>query len=79
MNLPERINVMQVISYDVNRILDDFSEHLATCQNRSAHNCTNVDEMTIEDVLDYISSWVEEDFGVNAGSLIYQDENGNQL
>lgn len=69
MNLPERINVMKVISYDVQQICEDI---------HAAYE-TPFDEITIKDCLDWISDWVEDDFGVNAGSLIYQDENGEEL
>lgn len=69
MNLPERINVMKVISYDVRQICEDI---------HAAHE-TPFDEISIEDCLDWISDWVEQDFRVSARSLTYQDENGNEL
>lgn len=67
--LPERINVMKVISYDVQQICEDIHHSLEK----------PLDEITLDDCIDWIEDWVEEDFGVNAGSLIYQDENGNEL
>lgn len=66
--LPERINVMKVISYDVQQICEDI---------HAAHE-KPFDEITIEDCLDYIEDWVIDDFG-DAYGVIYQDENGNEL
>lgn len=68
MNLPERINVMKVISYDVQQICEDI---------HAAHE-KPFDEITIEDCLDWIEDWVGEDFGYG-NDLIYQDENGEEL
>ena len=66
MSLPERINVIKVISYNTQQILDYFREE------DSDYN------PSIEEVLGYIEEWVVEDFGSLSG-LIYQDENGNEL
>lgn len=76
MNLPERINVMKLVSYDVQQLLDDISEHLIVCENRAAHNFSNPDEITIDDLLDWISGWVDD---LDFGDFIFQDENGNDL
>ena len=65
MSLPERINVMRVVSYDVESI------------RRDAHNA-GLPLDTVDDVLEFIEEWVEEDFGSLSG-LIFQDENGNEL
>lgn len=66
--LPDHINVMKVVTYDVQRICEDIQ--VATEKS--------IDEITIEDCLDWISDWVQEDFG-GSTNLIYQDENGNEL
>jgi len=67
-NLPERINVMRVVTYGVQQLVDDI------------HNWREIDpnEITIEDCLEFIQDWVREDFGTLDG-LIYQDENGEEL
>ena len=70
MSLPERINVMRVITYDVQQVCDNIRLH------------TPVDEITLEEILDWIDPWVEEDFGGVDNwrkDLIYQDENGEEL
>lgn len=65
--LPERINVMRVVSYGVDGIVDDLVNYMEK----------DLNEITIEDCLDWIEDWVAEDFGTN--DVIYQDENGNDL
>ena len=65
-NLPERINVIKIITYDVPRVVKDLKE--------MGHE----GDITVENVLDYIDDWVEEDFG-NSNDLVYQDENGEIL
>jgi len=69
MSLPERINVMRVMSYDVQQIIDDII----------AANFVQPDEITIEDCLDWIEDWVADDFHYETSNLIYQDENGEEL
>jgi hypothetical protein len=66
--LPERINAMKVVSYDVESIVDAMMtmEYRETAQ-----------EITIEDVLEWINDDVEAD--INFSSVIYQDENGGEL
>jgi hypothetical protein len=63
--LPERINVIKVITYDVEKIA------------RDSHN-EGLHLDTVDDVLEFIEDWVAEDFGGLSG-LIFQDENGNEL
>ena len=65
MSLPERINVIKVITYDVESI------------RRDAHNA-GLPLDTVDDVMEFIEEWVEDDFGSLSG-LIFQDENGNEL
>ena len=66
MSLPERINVIKVVGYNVQQVLDYFAEEDSDYKP------------SLEDVLSYIEEWVYEDFGSLSG-LIYQDENGNEL
>jgi hypothetical protein len=65
--LPQRINAMKVASYDVQEIVGYISDALEK----------PVEEITLEDVLD----WIEDDVNMDiAGSnVIFQDENGNDL
>lgn len=79
--LPERINVMRVVSYDVARVVETIEE-----ERRSAVIYTRdgtydpVDHqlITVEHVLARIMDWVGDDLGTDEG-LIYQDENGEEL
>ena len=64
--LPERINVIKTISYDVERVVNDLKD--------MGHE----GEITVETILDYIEDWVEADFGAD-NNLIFQDENGGEL
>jgi hypothetical protein len=66
--LPERINVMKVVTYDPRYIAECIAEL----------DGISVDEVSIENVLDYVQGWVDEDFGTEH-TLIWQDENGNDL
>ena len=65
MSLPKRINVIKVITYDVESI------------RRDSHNAGWPLD-TVDDVLEFIEEWVEDDFGSLSG-LVFQDENGNEL
>jgi hypothetical protein len=65
MSLPKRINVIKVMTYDVEKIVRDV-------HNEGLH----LD--TVDDVLEFIEEWVEDDFGSLSG-LIFQDENGAEL
>ena len=69
--LPERINVMKVVSYDVTAILEDMGEP-------ESPNDKPTDELTVDDLLEWVMPWVVEDFGT-ARNLIWQDENGEDL
>ena len=68
--LPQRINAMKVISYDVKQIVETLM----------AENEVEANEVTLEMVMERIEAWVEEDFSHDvADSTIYQDENGEEL
>lgn len=69
--LPERINALKAISYDVQKIVEDLM-----AENELEDDST----ITIEMVMERVESWVEEDFMNDvADSTIYQDENGEEL
>lgn len=71
--LPERINVMKVVTYDVAKISDDIFEQ------------TGERPRSVAEVADWIENWVKEDFSCGHGheadirELIFQDENGEEL
>lgn len=73
MSLPERINVMKVVTYDVTKIVADILE-----SRRINWGDELGDEVELWEIMEYIEDWVEDDFGTLNG-LIYQDENGEEL
>ena len=67
--MPERINVMKVITYDVQDIVERLTENDETLR-----------EVELDEVMQQILAWVEEDFpGERINDLIIQDENGGEL
>ena len=67
--LPERINVMKVISYDVQDIVERLTENDETLRT-----------VTLEEVMQQVEAWVEEDFPADRiKDLIIQDENGEEV
>jgi hypothetical protein len=67
--LPKSINVMKVISYDVQQIVEDIM----------AQDEVEASAVDMTKIMDYVDSLVEEDFDTSKDYLIYQDENGNDL
>jgi predicted transcriptional regulator len=68
-NLPERINVMKVISYDVQDIVERLTENDETLRT-----------VTLEEVMEQVEAWVQEDFPADRiKDLIIQDENGEDI
>jgi hypothetical protein len=69
--LPERINVMKVISYDVQNIMESI---VAMDSDR------DFDSITLEEVMEQVEAWVEEDFPADRiKDLIIQDQDGEEL
>lgn len=68
MSLPERINVIRSVTYDVAGIVDSLKE-------------LGEEEIDIDKVMEYIEDWVEEDMRapVSRHDIVYQDENGESL
>jgi len=66
-----RVNVMHLITYDVADIVQQLRE-----DNRVGDDDDLV--LTLDDVLERISTMAEDDFGYRAG-LIYQDQDGNDI
>ena len=67
--LPERINAMRVVSYDAQKIAQDIADN----ENKS------IDEVTLEDILDFVEDWANEDLSSARVKVIYQDQDGNEL
>jgi len=66
--LPERINAMKSVTYDVESIVDA----MMTMDYRETQ-----EEITLEDILEWIGDDVEAD--INFSNVFYQDENGGEL
>ena len=67
--MPERINVMKVITYDVQDIVERLTENDETLR-----------EVELDEVMQQIQAWIEEDFPAEIiNDLIIQDENGEEL
>lgn len=67
--LPERINVMRVISYDVAEVRDSLAEL----------NGIDPEEVKISEIVNLIEGWVGEDFAMQEGKEIWQDQDGEEL
>jgi len=64
-NLPERINAIKTVTYDVPAIVESLEQ-------------MGMEDIDLEVVMEFIQEWVFEDFGGDSG-IIFQDENGNEL
>lgn len=65
MSLPERINAIKTITYDVPAIVESLEQ-------------MGMEDIDFDVVMEYIQEWVFEDFGGDSG-IIFQDENGDEL
>lgn len=89
--LPERINVMKVVTYTVGDIVSQIMtdrEANVWVNSRGesgGYSSRATDDVTLDDVMSVIEDWVKDDFGcgwghdAGLGDLIFQDENGNEL
>ena len=66
MSLPDRINVIKTITYNVGQL------------RHEVRNEFGIELATVDDVMEYIENWVADDFGGLSG-LVFQDENGTEL
>ena len=68
MDLPERINVIRTITYDVPKIVSDLED-------------MGMEDIDLDVILEYIQEWVWEDMSspLSRHDLVYQDENGEEL
>ena len=66
--MPERINVIRSITYDVFKVVEDLKE-------------MDVDPIDLDTIMHYITEWVEEDMRapLSRHDLTYLDENGQEL
>jgi hypothetical protein len=66
--LPERINVIRTVTYDVPKIVSDLED-------------MGMEDIDLDVVLEYIQEWVWEDMSAppSRHDLVYQDEDGNEL
>ena len=82
-DLPERINVMKVVTYDVAGIVHQLSDERDSeiIYDKDGSRRLSADEpFTIEQIIDRIESYVEDDFaGMRLSELVFQDEDGNDL
>ena len=70
-DLPERINVIRTVTYDVSALVDNLQE---------MNDDPNY-QPDLEDIMSYIEDWVYEDMSapLSRHDVVYQDENGNEL
>lgn len=70
-DLPERINVIRTVTYDVPSIVSD----IRTMLDDHHHN------PDLAEVMEYIEEWVAEDLTapLSRHDVVYQDENGLEL
>jgi hypothetical protein len=82
-DLPERINVMRVVTYDVAGIVQQLQDERDSeiIYDKDGSRRLSADEpFTIEQIIDRVESYVEDDFaGMRLSELIFQDEDGNDL
>ena len=81
--LPERINVMRVLTYDVASIVEQLQterDSEVIYDRHTPYRLSSDEPFTIEQIIDRVESYVEDDFaGMRLSELIFQDENGNEL
>ena len=67
--LPERINAIRTMTYDVPAIVRNIQEKF------------DISDPTLEDVMEWVEEWAYEDLSSypSRHDLVYQDENGNEL
>ena len=82
-DLPERINVMRVITYDVASVIEQLQaerDSEVVYDRHTPHRLSADEPFTIDDVLGRVEGYIADDFlGINPNDLIVQDENGNDL
>ena len=69
--LPERINAIRTVTYNVASIVETIVEMNA--------GDVKAEDVTLDEVLDIISEWATEDLASSRMGIIYQDEDGEEL
>ncbi len=87
--MPQTINVTRVISYDVAKvvesILEDRTSSIWVNGNDDSGGHPKTLEVTLEDVIERIESYCEDDFSCGWGhkneidDLIFTDQDGNEI
>ena len=81
--LPQRISVMKVVTYDVASIVEQLiaeRDSEIVYDKDGSHRLSADEPFTIEQIIDRVESYVEDDFaGMRLSELIFQDEDGNDL
>lgn len=82
-DLPVRINVMRVVTYDVASVIEQLQaerDSEIVYDKDGSHRLSADEPFTIEEVMDRVESYVEDDFaGMRLSELVFQDEDGNDL
>jgi hypothetical protein len=65
--LPDTINAMKIITYDVKNIVESLIE-----------NDEQPREVTLEEVMEVVKAWAIDDFGDN-WNVFYQTDDGDEL
>ena len=82
-DLPVRINVMRVVTYDVASVIEQLQaerDSEIVYDKDGSHRLSADEPFTIEDVLDRVEGYIVDDFaGMRLSELVFQDENGNDL
>ena len=84
MSLPERVNVMRVISYDVATIVEQIKadrDSEVIYDKDGSYRLSADEPITLADVMDRIENYCYDDFAevTHLRDLIFQDENGTEL
>lgn len=84
MSLPERVNVMRVISYDVATIVEQIQadrDSEVIYNKDGAYRLSADASITLDDVMERIENYCYDDFAgkVRLNDLIFQDENGKDI
>ena len=81
--LPQRINVMKVVTYDVASIVEQLiaeRDSEIVYDKDGSHHLSADEPFTIEQIIDRVESYVGDDFaGMRLSELIFQDEDWNDL
>lgn len=80
MSLPEKVNVMHLVTYDTEKIISEMCDPNNGWINGLTNATPTPNEITNEMIMEYIEGWIEEDFPkISKTDLIIQDENGEEV